>query len=360
MINLDGSYLEGGGQIIRTALSLSTLTKTGFIVENIRKGRQKPGLKNQHLYAIRTLKQQCNAYVEGDQLGSLNLNYVPRDIKGGQISVDIGTAGSITLVLQAIMMPLMFADKNSTITLNGGTDTKWSQPIDYFAQVLAPQLRKFCKEINIKTLKRGYFPKGNGNVVVEVKPKYKLKDFNLFKDLQDKISSEVPDINLLDQGDLVQIKGISHASQDLEPKRVADRQAETAKAILNKLNVPVDIRVEYNQTLSTGSGLTLWAIFSKGDEIDMNNPVILGADGLGEPRKTSENVGEEAARNLIKEIESGSPVDEHLADNLLPWLIFGGKFRAENISLHTKTNAWLVNNFFKDKIKIEGNLISSH
>jgi len=360
MIKLDGSYLEGGGQIIRTALSLSSLTKIPFSVENIRKGRKKPGLKNQHLYAIKTLKQQCNAHIEGAELGSLSLTYIPREIKGGQINVDIGTAGSTTLVLQAILMPLIFADKNSTITLNGGTDAKWAQPVDYFGEVLIPQLRKYCKQINIKTIRRGYYPKGQGNVIVEVKPLYKLKDFDSFKELQEKISSTVPHIDLIEQGDLVQIKGVSHASQDLESRLVANRQAETAKALLKKYNVPIDIRVEYNKTMSTGSGITLWAIYSKNNEIDMNNPVILGSDGLGEPGKPSEKVGEEAAQRLIKEIESGTPADVHLADNLVPWLIFGGKFRAEEISLHCKTNVWVVNQFFKDKIEIKNKLISSH
>jgi RNA 3'-terminal phosphate cyclase len=104
----------------------------------------------------------------------------------------------------------------------------------------------------------------------------------------------------------------------------------------------------------------LWAIFSKNNEIDINNPVILGADALGEPGRSSEKVGEEAARRLTKEIESGTPVDVHLADNLVPWLIFGGQFRVEEMSNHTRTNVWVVNNFFKDKIEIRDKLILAH
>jgi RNA 3'-phosphate cyclase len=357
MLKLDGSYLEGGGQIIRTALSISSLTKIPFEVENIRKGREKPGLKNQHLYAIRTLKEQCSAYIEGDELGSLDLSYTPKEICGGQINVDIRTAGSITLVLQAILMPLMFADRNSTITLNGGTDTKWSQPIDYFSEILIPHLRKYCKEISVKVMKRGYYPKGQGYVTVDIKPAYKIKDYHTFEAFRAEIAEKISAINLIEQGKLVQIKGVSHASQDLESKQVADRQAESATMLLRKYNVPINIRVEYNKTESTGSGITLWAIFSKDDEIDLKNPVILGADGLGEPGKPSEKVGEEAARRLIKEIDSGTPVDLHLADNLVPWLIFGGRFKAEDISMHAKTNIWVVNNFFKDKIELKDNLI---
>jgi RNA 3'-terminal phosphate cyclase (GTP) len=360
MIHLDGSYLEGGGQIIRTALSLSTLTKTGFEAYNIRKGRKQPGLKNQHLYAIRTLKEQCNAYVEGAELGSEKFNYAPRDICGGKIDVDIQTAGSITLVLQAILMPLLFADRGSVITLTGGTDTKWSQPVDYFNYILAPQLRKFCDRLDIRIMKRGYYPKGGGNVTVDIMPRYKLKDFSSFSEFYQTVSSEVADINLTEQGELVQIKGVSHASADLQSRKVADRQAEQANMLLKKFRVPLDIRVEYSQTLSTGSGITLWAIFSKNNEIDINNPVILGADALGEPGRSSEKVGEEAARRLIKEIESGTQVDVHLADNLVPWLIFGGQFRVEEMSNHTRTNVWVVNNFFKDKIEIRDKLILAH
>jgi RNA 3'-terminal phosphate cyclase len=360
MIHLDGSYLEGGGQIIRTALALSSLTKDAFSVENIRKGRKQPGLKNQHLYAIRTLKQQCDAQVEHAELGSSQLSYIPRAIKGGSINVDIQTAGSITLVLQAILMPLIFANKSSTITLTGGTDTKWSMPVDYFREVLAPQLKKYCSSLQVSIVRRGYYPKGNGNVVVKVKPKYKLKDFESFRSFNEKVSAEVRHIDLTEQGELVQIKGISHASADLQQRQVAERQAEHARVLLKKLNVPVNIQVEYNQTSSTGSGITLWAIFAKNSEIDMNNPVILGSDGLGEPGKPSEKVGEEAAKRIIEEIESKTPVDRHLADQLVPWLIFGGRLRAENITMHCKTNIWVVNQFFKDKIELKDNLIFSH
>jgi RNA 3'-phosphate cyclase len=362
IIQIEGSTLEGGGQIIRTALSLSTLTGKPFNVVNIRKGREQPGLKNQHLYAIRALKEICGAKVEGDFLGSTELLYVPGQLKGGKYEIDIQTAGSITLVLQAILMPLVFADKNSTVTITGGTDTAWSQPIDFLNEVLLPHLRKYCSSIEIKTIKRGYYPKGQGKVIVELKPKYHLNDFSSFEELQKKVSEEVTKIDLIEQGSIMVIRGISHASADLQKAKVAERQSESAKPLLKKYNVPIDIRTEYNQTESTGSGIVLWAVFAKNNDININNPIILGADVLGEKSKPSEKIGEEAAKKLIKEIESKKPVDKLLSDNLVPWLIFGGKFKATELTLHTKTNVWVVNNFFKDKIEIDEkeNLVFAH
>jgi RNA 3'-terminal phosphate cyclase len=366
MLEIDGSVLEGGGQIIRTALSLSSLTKVPFKVTDIRKGRDKPGLKNQHLYAIKALKQLCDAKTDYDELGSTQLLYAPQSLKGGKLDIDIKTAGSITLVLQAILMPLFFADKNSTITITGGTDTKWSQPIDFLKEVLLPQIRKYCNDIQINLLRRGYYPKGQGKVVVEIKPKYHLKDFQSFEEMQKKISEEVPKINLTEQGQLVQIKGVSHASIDLQNAKVAERQADSAKEQLTKqgISVPIEIRPEYNQTESTGSGITLWAIFASNNDIDLDNPVRLGSDELGERGKPAEKVGKQAAQKLIQEIESKSkaPVDKHLADNLVPWLVFGGKYKVSELTLHAKTNVWVVNNFFKDKLEIDEkeNLVSAH
>ena len=144
MISLDGNYLEGGGQIVRTALALSTITGKEFEVKGIRKGRCSSGLKNQHLYCVKALQQLCNAKVEGDKLGSEYLKYTPGKLEGKQISVDIGTAGSITLFLQALLLPCIFADKKVRLKIKGGTDVKWSMPLDYFREILFPQLTKYA------------------------------------------------------------------------------------------------------------------------------------------------------------------------------------------------------------------------
>ena len=329
MISLDGSYLEGGGQIVRTALALSTITQKSFEVDNIRKGRSQPGLKTQHLYCIKALEELCNAKAEGAELGSTSLKYWPEKIKPQTLSIDIGTAGSITLLLQSLLIPSIFADSKVRLKITGGTDTAWSPQFDYFNNVIIPQLRRYA-DIDVKLERRGYYPKGGGKVDIKIKPK-----------------EEKPQINFIEQHSLIQIKGISHASSDLQKAEVAERQAKAAKLTLNKLSCPIQIRTEYPSTLSTGSGITLWAIFSKdSNEIDLNNPIILGSDALGERGKRSEDVGKEAAEKLLKEIAGKAPVDSHLADNLIPFLaLFGGKIRVSRITDHTLTNIYVCEQF---------------
>lgn len=341
MIKLDGSYGEGGGQMLRTALALSTLMQKPFEIDNIRKGRDVSGLKNQHLHCIKALKELCDANVEGAELGSNHVRFEPGKFKPQTLSMDLGTAGSLTLMLQSLLLPAIFTDGKTRYKLKGGTDVRWSMPFDYFNNVFLPQLKKYA-DIDCKLMKRGYYPKGNGQIDITIRPKYGFFD------------NELPKINLMNQQNLLQVKGISHASKDLEKPEVAERQARTAKMTLSKLNCPVKIETEYSETLSTGSGIVLYAIFSKDDEIDFVNPIRLGASSLGEQGKRAELVGEEAAKKLLEEISSKAPVDEHLADNLIPFLALnGGSMKVSKISNHTRTNIYVVEQFLDVKFKID-------
>jgi RNA 3'-terminal phosphate cyclase (GTP) len=345
MIEIDGSYLEGGGQIVRTALALSMITQKAFTVNDIRKGRPKPGLKNQHLFCIKALKNLSNAQAEGDELGSTTLKFYPGIIKPQTLSIDIGTAGSISLLLQSLLPAVIFSKCKIRLKITGGTDTKWAMPFDYMNNILIPQIGRFA-DIETKLLKRGYYPKGGGKVDIRIKPK-----------------EENPKINSTQQFNLVQIKGISHASADLQKANVAERKARQAKLLLNKLNCPAQIRTEYSKTLSTGSGIALWAIFSQDpNEIDLNNPIRIGADSLGEGGKRAEDVGKEAAQELLKEIDSKAPVDSHLADNLIPFLALkGGRIKTSKITNHTLTNIYTCERFLGKIFEIdkESNTIES-
>lgn len=343
MISLDGSYLEGGGQIVRTALALSTILQKPFEVKDIRKGRPKPGLKNQHLFCIKALEQLCNAKTEGAELGSTFLKYEPNKTKPQTLSIDIGTAGSITLLLQSLLIPSIFTDSKVRLKITGGTDVIWSPQFDYFNNVIMPQLQKYA-DIETSLLKRGYYPKGGGKVDIKIKPKFNLDNIK-----------EAPKISLIEQHNLIQIKGISHASSDLQKANVSERQAKAAKLILNKLNCPIQIRTEYSETLSTGSGITLWAIFSKyPDEIDINNPIRLGSDCLGKRGKRAEEVGKDAADKLLREIGSKAPVDKHLADNLMPFIsITGSKIKTSEITNHTLTNIYVCEQFLGKAFEVD-------
>lgn len=346
MIKLDGSFGEGGGQIVRTALGLAAITGKPFEVNNIRKGRPKPGLKNQHLFCITGVKELCDAQVDGAFLGSEKIRFVPGGISHKNLTIDVKTAGSITLLLQSLLLPCLFAEKKTKIEIKGGTDVKWSMPIDYFREVFLPQLKRFA-DIKLSIEKRGYYPKGKGKVIVTIKPKFRLKE-------------KIDKINLTERHNLIQIKGISHASPDLQKANVAERQSNAASLMLKKQGCPVNIRTEYSQTSSIGSGITLWAIFSKyKDEIDLNNPIILGTDSLGEKGKKAENVGIEASNKLLNEIKSEAAVDKNLADNLIPFLgLIGGKIRTSEITNHTRTNIYVVEKFLDCKFEIKDNIIS--
>ena len=355
MIRIDGNFGEGGGAIVRTALAISTITQKPFEVYDIRKGRKDPGLKNQHLYCVKSLQELCNADAEGAELGSVYLKYWPKKISAKNLEIDIGTAGSITLLLQGLLLPTLFVSKPMTIALTGGTDTKWSMPIDYFNNILMPQLQRFAK-IECKLLRRGYYPKGNGKVEIKINPKLKINEFPTFEDFQSHLRQNTLRYNILGQYNLIQIKGISHASQDLQQAKVAERQAESAQKILRqKYGVPINVTSEYQDTSSLGSGITLWAIFSRNkDDIDENNPIRIGSDALGEQGKKAEFVGKEAADNLIREIESKAPVDRHLADQILPFMaLAGGSIRASEITSHCRTNICTVHQFFGEIFEVD-------
>ncbi len=355
MIQVDGNFGEGGGQILRTALALSTITLNPFEAYDIRKGRKDSGLKNQHLYCIKSLKDLCNAVAEGDELGSTILKYYPKKIVAKNLDINIETAGSIILMLQALLLPSMFASRPLTLTITGGTDVKWSMPFDYFNNVLLPQLQRFGK-IEAKLLKRGYYPKGNGKVEIKITPKFKLNDFENFDKFHESMKQNLHGYNLTGQFHLIQIKGISHASKDLQNAKVAERQSDSALSILKKqYNVPINITVQYQDTLSIGSGITLWAIFSKNkDDIDENNPIRIGADSLGEQGKQAETVGEESALNLIKEMQSNAPVDRHLADQILPFMaLVGGSIKVSEITNHCMTNIYTIEKFLGNVFKVD-------
>ncbi len=348
MIEIDGNYGESGGQIVRTALALSTLTQQPFHISNIRAGRKNPGLKHQHLYGIKTLAALCNAKTHDAVLGSLSLMYAPFALAAKNLTVDIETAGSIPLLLQSVMLPCLFANRRMTLSIRGGTDVSWSPSIDYVTYVMVPQFRKFA-DVTIKLLRRGYYPKGNGFVEVIIAPRYHRKDFSDTASFLHHLRGVCKPVQLTAQGKMLAIKGISHASAQLQERHVAERTAQAAISFL-KSHIPcgIDITSEYGETDSIGSGLTLWAAFTLTDEVDYYNPIIIGADGLGEKEKQAEVLGKEVAGQLLSEIQSGGVVDRHLADMLIPAMALLGNsaIKTSEITPHTSTNIYATEQFF--------------
>lgn len=357
MIQLNGSHLEGGGSLTRVALALSALTGQEFSVSNIRAGREQGGLKAQHLHAIKALKKICNAETNEIEIGSTELQFKPGKLKGGVFEIDIGTAGSITLLLQALLLPCLFAPRPVTLRITGGTCGKWQASVDYLQNVLVPHLLRFVEKVEIKILKRGYYPKGGGVAEVKITPRFMLGDNfeEWWKDLQSKCAK----MNLTEQGKVEQIKGVINLSQELEEKKVAERVRRAAVEVLRPLQVPINIRIEQVQSASIGGDILLWAVCSQKGRVDFDNPVLLGSDCLLEPGKRSEEVGKEAAQKLIQEIKSGAAVDKHLADQLIMFmgLLPGSEILSSEVSKHAFTNIYVVEKFLPVKFEAEGGRI---
>lgn len=309
MIEIDGSYGEGGGQILRTAVALAGITSTDVRIFNIRSNRPQPGLKAQHMKAIATAAKLSDAEVTGLHIGSQEITFSPVEIKGATYTVDIGTAGSISLLLQCIMPMTAFSRGKITLEVTGGTDVAWSPTMDYLNNVTCKALDKMGYRSNIQVIKRGYYPEGGGKVRASFEPS-KLHGF-YFERLESSI------------------KGMSHSSN--LPEHVAQRQAHAAKKVLESKEIECDITVCSKHEISTGSGITLWSNYS-------------GASHLGKKGLPAEKVGEIAAERMIKNISSRASVDPYLADQLVTYmgLAGGGTFTTYELSKHTLTNIYIT------------------
>ncbi|MRG76896.1 MAG: RNA 3'-terminal phosphate cyclase [ANME-2 cluster archaeon] len=352
MIRIDGSYGEGGGQIIRTAVALSAVTGTEVTISNIRSNRPKPGLKAQHMSAIRTAADMTCARISGLKSGSTELTFSPGDISGGHYNIDIGTAGSITLLLQCLMPVASAAQEPVSLDITGGTDVAWSPPIDYMAHVLLPVLASMGLKCNIRLQRRGYYPRGGGRVTAIIHPSA-LRAVELDKEKETDTKKEDEMEKERGKGNEIEkekergkekepctVSGISHSSN--LPPHVMQRQADAATAALEKAGYSSSIDTWAANSPSTGSGITLWCGHA-------------GGSALGKRGLPAEKVGKAAAGEIITELGSWAAVDVHLADQLIPYMGLAGvgSFTVREVSGHTRTNIWVVEQFLGVEFRIE-------
>ncbi|WP_340819888.1 RNA 3'-terminal phosphate cyclase [Methanolobus sp. WCC4] len=321
MIEIDGSYGEGGGQILRTAVALSAIINEDVTIKDIRRNRPKEGLKPQHLKSIETAGLICNADIKGLFPGSTKIYFSPSEIEGFQKDIHIGTAGSIPLLMQTIMPIAAYSSGKTELRITGGTDVAWSPSVDYVKEVTLKALSEMGYKAGIETIGRGYYPKGGGTATIGIMPSV-LKGHH-FKE------HNVPP----------QVSGVSHCSN--LPEHVAKRQADSARSLLEENGIETDIKVETGKFLSTGSGITLWS--------DLTGSVSIGKRGL-----PAEKVGARAAQVLLEEILSPASVDIHLADQLIPYMGLAGKgsFTAREITQHCLTNIHVTEQMLDVKFSI--------
>jgi RNA 3'-phosphate cyclase len=333
MIEIDGSEKSGSGTILRLSVALSAVTGQPLHIYNIRQNRPEPGLKPQHLESVLTAAKLCDAELTGAELGSRELWFKSGKVKGGRVDADIGTAGSIPMLLMTVLPICSFAEQAVQLHVSrGGTDVSHSPTINYMRFVFLPTLNRMGLNASLTVHKYGYYPKGMGEVTLTVEPCRSLKPM------------------LLENfGKIKAVKGVSVCTF-LSDRKVAERQAKAAEDYLTGRNLLADIQVvnDTSNPLQKGSSLVLWA------ETDFG--AILGADSIGELRKPSEAVGKEAAEKLHDEILAEPTVDVHLADMLIPYVALSrGKsvFLTRLLSDHLKTNIWLAEELLGVRFAIE-------
>lgn len=335
MLEIDGSMGEGGGSVLRFSLALASVKVEPIRIYNIRANRSNPGLSNQHLAAVEALQKLTDAEMEGAEKGSGEVIFRPESIRGKSIEVDIGTAGSTTLILQAAMIPAAFADSEVNLRIMGGTDNPFAPPIDYLKNVTLPMLKKLGYRGEIELVRRGHYPKGGGEIRAKIQPG------NGFRAL-----------NLTDPGTVRSVSGRSHCVK--LPGHIAKRQAKVAEKKLGEAGYVPEIEVEFYEKsedphLSPGTGIVLWA--------ETENGAILGSNALGEKGKPAERVGEEAAESLIRQLETGRAVDRYLTDQLVPYLALAqekSEISSAEITSHAVTNAKLAEEILNTEVEVRG------
>jgi RNA 3'-terminal phosphate cyclase (ATP) len=332
-LQIDGNYGEGGGQILRTTLSLSCILKKPVEIVNIRRGRKIPGLQPQHLTSVSACKKISGAETQGDSLQSVALRFSPQKTKGGDFTFDVAkrkrSAGSTSLVLQTLLLPLSRCEDSSKIKVLGGTHVPWSPPFDYLKEIFAPMVKKVGCEIALEIKMWGWYPKGGGEVLCTIQP-----------------TSRFSPLNLTERGKLCSLSGISVVSN--LPNSIAERQRNQAMKILKDKGFSPEIKLLQAPSVGQGTFFFLKAEFENS---------IAGFGALGERGKRAEKVAEEACADFLQFMQSAGAIDPHLADQLIPYLaLANGKstFTVSKITQHLLTNIWVVQQFLPTQILVEG------
>lgn len=331
MIEIDGASGEGGGQILRTSLTLAVMTQKRFRISNIRAKRTKPGLRAQHLKAVEAAATISAANVEGNKMGSTRLFFEPQSISPGNYRFDIGTAGSTSLVLQTIFPPLSTLKATSRVTIIGGTHVPWSPSYPYLELNWLHWMNNMGFNGELSIDRAGYYPRGGGCIQASIQPADQIRPV-----IRDK------------RGELRRITGISTVSN--LPASIAKRQKQQSLNRLDEYAVDIDIQVGRVPSPGKGSAITLVADFDH---------TRVCYSGLGARGKPAERVADEATLALIAFLESDANVDEYLADQLLLPLSFAqgvSHIQTPRVTKHLQTNAQIIRAFLPGKINIHGKL----
>ena len=336
MLEIDGSYGEGGGSLVRLAVAFSAVSQKPCKIINIRAKRTNPGLQAQHVAAVDAVADLCMAETSGLEVGSRQIEFTPSKIKKGNLEIDIGTAGSVALVLQALMIPAVHAEEQVVAKIKGGTHTLNAPTTGYLDHVLLPILAKMGYEAKLTLYKYGFYPKGGGLVEIKINPSV-LQPLNLTE------REEKPS----------EIALHSVASRSLKLKRVGERMLAGADNAGLFRGTALGINTVYVDSDGDGAAIDIYGKF---------RDTMIGASAVGELKKKAEKVGAEAGKMFMSAFNSNAPVDAHAADQLLPYMALAApqgpsRIKVEKVTQHAKTNIWLIKNFLPVDIKVKGKII---
>ncbi len=338
MLEIDGSFGEGGGQTVRSALTLSVITGRAIRLTRIRAQRSKPGLRPQHLTAVRAAAMLCRAHISGDTLGSSEITFEPQAAcAAGTYRFDVaaatpsGSAGAVTLVLQTVLLPLALAQGRSKIMLLGGTTVPLSPPTLYIEKVYLPTLFEMGVRGQLEHRLWGFYPEGGGEVHVEIRggPHLRGRDFS-------------------ERGDLLRVEGVAFAAK--LPSHIPQRMTNRARSILSDAGLPAHIVPEHVRSPGVGTGLFLCSRYRTSQA---------GFLSLGRLRLPAEDVAEIGCRALLEHHHTGMAIDPHLADQLvLPFALAEGDSRAtiSRVTRHLLTNVWVAQQFGYERVTVAGEL----
>jgi RNA 3'-terminal phosphate cyclase (ATP) len=325
MIEIDGSEGEGGGQILRSSLSLAICTQQPFHIINIRANRENPGLRRQHLTAVKAAARICNAEVDGAELESRDLTFRPGRLMAGDYSFDIGTAGSCTLVFQTVLPALLTAAGESRVRILGGTHNNGAPPFDFLARSFLPLLARLGANVELTLVSYGFYPRGGGEIRARIVP-----------------AQQLGALQLPARGRL--LRGFAEAYVAAIPLHVAQRELEVIRRRMGFAQSDLLLQALPNDA-GPGNAVTITLEHEHVTEV---------FTGFGEKGVPAEAIAERAAESARVYLAASAPVDEHLADQLLlPMaLCGGGSFVARVVTPHLHSNAIVIERFTGRKVTI--------
>jgi len=335
VIHIDGSAHSGSGTILRHAVVLATLAGQPLHMFHIRAKRPKPGLRPQHVQALRACRALSDGQLQGDEVGSDTINYYPgKNLDGGEFSWDIGTAGSTTMLALTVIPLALYTRSSCRFVLHGGLFQDFAPSALHTQKVLLPLLRAMGADIDLTILRPGYVPKGQGRLSVKVNA----------------LKRPLQSVKLLQQGSLKELRAISLAS-NLVTENVSARMAARCQSLLEKHGYEPQTHIMEDATaIQKGAAMLLWARTDTG--------CLLGADRAGKRGRSSESIAEFVVSTLMEDLRTGATTDRHLADQLILFAALAEgqtEYIVPKVTEHVQSNLWLVEKILGAKTELKGN-----